>query len=82
MFPTAYHTDPQPDNVVSLTKLDDDFSITGIFRKNLNRFPGFGNTDRLPDIALDVKQQQIFDWPVYLQAESSVARLKREFENV
>ena len=57
--PSEFQLNPQPDNVLALTKLDDNYTITGIARVQLNNF--FQSTERLPEVVMDVKRQEILD---------------------
>ncbi len=72
-----FRLDPQPDNVISLTKWDNDYTATLIGRKQLNNF--FDATERLPEFALDIKRQALFDSPIFYQGESGIANLRRNF---
>jgi len=75
--PSEYQVNPQPDNVVSLTKWDEDYAITGIARAQLNNF--FESTERLPEVAFDLKRQSLLDTPIFYEGESSIANLRRDF---
>lgn len=75
--PSEYQVNPQPDNVVSLTKWDENYTITGIARAQLNNF--FEATERLPEVDFDLKRQTLFDSPVYFTGDTSVSRLTRDF---
>ena len=81
-YPSEYRTNPQPDNMFSLTKWDERYTVTGITRVQLNDF--FDTTERLPELALDVTRQPVFDIPlfrspVFYESETGVARLTRDF---
>lgn len=81
-YPSEYHTNPQPDNMVSLTKWDERYTVTGIARLQLNNF--FDATERLPELALDVTRQPVFnapfcDSPVFYEGETGLAELRRDF---
>ena len=77
--PNLFRVDPQPDNVVDITKWDEDYTITGIARAQLNNF--FQTTERLPEFDLDVKRQPLMDTPIFYEGDTSVARLSRNFES-
>ena len=57
-FQTEFRIDPQPDNVVALTKYNPRYTLTAFTRFQVNNF--FEATERLPEIALDVTRQPIF----------------------
>jgi lipopolysaccharide assembly outer membrane protein LptD (OstA) len=78
-LPHKFLTDPQPDNVVSVTKWDENYTITGIARAQLNTF--FESTERLPELVLDAKRQSILDSPIFYEGETGVARLNRSFQD-
>ncbi|MEA3188549.1 MAG: LPS-assembly protein [Chthoniobacter sp.] len=76
-LPNEFRLDPQPDNVFSLTKWDDNYTASLIVRKQLNNF--FDATERLPEFVLDIKRHPFFESPVFYESESGVALLKRNF---
>ncbi len=76
--PGLYSNDPQPDNLVALTKWDEDYTLTGLVRAQLNDFQGA--TERLPEVALDLKRQPFFRTPFFYESTTGVANLKRRFE--
>jgi len=77
--PSVFRVDPQPDNVVALTKWDENYTLTGIARLQLNNF--FQTTERLPEFDLDVKRQALLDTPIFYEGDVSAAHLNRNFEN-
>lgn len=77
-FEGEYYVNPQPDNVVSVTKWDENYTLTLITRYQLNRF--FETTERLPEFVLDTKRQPIFgDSGLFYEGESGAAYLRRGF---
>src|SRR5579862_251651 len=68
---------PQPDNVASVTKLDEDFSVTGIVRAQFNNF--FDTTERLPELVLDIKPHALFNSPIFYEGETGAAYLRQAF---
>jgi len=76
-FPSEYNRNPQPDNVASITHRSDNYTITAIARGQVNEF--FDATERLPEIALDIKRQPIFGNLFFYESETSVAWLGRRF---
>ena len=76
--PSLYRVNPQPDNVVDVTKWDENYTLTGIGRAQLNSF--FQTTERLPELDLDVKRQQFLDTPIFFEGDTSAGRLTRDFE--
>lgn len=78
-YRTKFRTDPQPDNMVSLTKWDEFYTATVIARWQMNDFQDV--TERLPEFVLDFNQLQFFGTPVNYDGETGVANLRRTFSN-
>ncbi len=76
-YPNEFRTDPQPDNFLSLTKWNEFYTITLLTRFQVNDF--YETTERLPELAIDFKQHQLFGLPIYYDGESSVGQYKRAF---
>lgn len=78
-YPGEYRIDPQPDNVVSLTKWDENYTLNLIARWQMNDFQDV--TERLPELVADFKQLQFFGLPVNYDGETGIANLRRTFSN-
>jgi lipopolysaccharide assembly outer membrane protein LptD (OstA) len=76
-YQSEFRLNPNPDNVAAVTKTDPIYTLTGIARFQANAF--FETTERLPEIALDIKRTPIFGSPIYYEGESSIADLRRDF---
>ena len=81
-YPSEYHDDPQPDNVFSLTQWNEHYAFTLTARAQLNKF--FDTTQRLPEAALDITRQPLFNAPgtnspVFYESETSLAELSRSY---
>jgi LPS-assembly protein len=76
-FHSQFQLDPAPDNLLAVTKYDPNYSITGFARHQLNRFHEV--TERLPEIAFDIKRQPLFGSPIFYEGEASLSNLKRNF---
>ncbi|HEY3662985.1 MAG TPA: LPS assembly protein LptD [Chthoniobacterales bacterium] len=76
-FPTEFRINPEPDNVVALTKTSPWYTLTAYGRFALNTF--FETTERLPEIALDIKRNGLFGGPIFYEGETSAAELRRNF---
>jgi lipopolysaccharide assembly outer membrane protein LptD (OstA) len=74
---TEFGTNPHPDNVVSVTKLSDDYTLTVLARKQLNEF--FENTEQLPEAALDLTRQPIFGSKIFYEGQTSAGVYNRNF---
>ena len=78
-MPGEFQLDPQPDNVMSLTKWDENYTITGVARAQLNSF--FETTERLPEFSLDTKTLSIFGSPIFYNGNTSAGKLQRNFSS-
>lgn len=76
--PHEFRTNPNPDNVLSLTKWDEEYTATFTARKNLNE-ENFDLTERLPEGALDIKRQPLFGSKVFYDGETSAGLYRRNF---
>ncbi|MES2570441.1 MAG: LPS assembly protein LptD [Verrucomicrobiota bacterium] len=76
--PGEFRTNPNPDNAISLTKWDEDYTGTFIVRKNLNE-ESFDQTERLPEGALDIKRQPLFKSRFFYDGETSAGFYRRNF---
>ena len=73
-----FRRNPNPDNVVALTKWDENFTANLIARENLNE-DHFDGTERLPEISVDGKRSPVFKSPVFWENTTSAGFLKRNF---
>ena len=69
--------DPNPDNVVALTKTNPFYTLTGIARFQANEF--FTTTQRLPEVVLDIKRHALFGGPIFYESETGFADLRLQF---
>ena len=73
-----FRQNPNPDNVVALTKWNENYTANLIARENLNE-DHFDGTERLPEISLEGKRAPIFKGPVFWENVTSAGFLKRNF---
>jgi len=76
-YQSEFRIDPVPDNVVSVAKTDPFYTLTAIARFQANEF--FEQTERLPEVVLDIKRHAIFGSPIFYQGETGIADLHRNF---
>src|SRR4051812_9990538 len=76
-FQGEFRLDPQPDNIVAVTKTNPNYTITAIGRFQANNF--FDTTERLPEVVLDVKRLPVFGGPIFYEGETGLAELHRNF---
>ena len=76
-YPTEFRYDPKPDNVVAITKTNPFYTLTAQTRFQANAF--FEQTERLPEVVLDIKRHALFGGPIFYEGETGVARLQRDF---
>lgn len=72
-----FQLNPQPDNVIALTKSNPVYTLTAITRFQANDF--FEQTSRLPEVVLDIKRTPLFDGPIFYEGETGIANLRRQF---
>jgi lipopolysaccharide export system protein LptA len=77
-FFDEFGRNPQPQNVLSLTRRGDDYAATLIARAQFNRF--FDTTERLPEAVLDIKRFALFESPIFYEGETGIASLRRNYE--
>jgi LPS-assembly protein len=73
-----FRKNPNPDNAISLTYWNEDFTGTLLYRQNLND-DNFDATERLPEGYFDVKRQPLFRTPIFYESETSAGFLRRNF---
>jgi len=77
-LPNLYRLDPQPDNVLSLTKWDPGYAISLIYRKQLNDFNDV--SERLPELDLDVLRQAVRPGSnFFYDSDTSIGRYRLAF---
>jgi lipopolysaccharide export system protein LptA len=76
-YPAENLINPQPDNNVTLTKLDDVYSLSLVTRWQMNSFQE--TTERQPEAAFDFKQEPLFGLPVFYDGTTALGQLKRNF---
>jgi len=76
-FQSEFRLNPEPDNVVALTKYNPLYTLTAFTRFQLNDF--FETTERLPEVALDIKRQSLFGSGIFYEGEASFGNLRRNF---
>ena len=76
-YQSEFRLNPVPDNVIAITKTDPIYTLTAIARFQANNF--FEQTERLPEVVLDVARTPIFGSPIFYQGETGIADLHRNF---
>ena len=76
-FQGEFQLNPQPDNIVAVTKTNPNYTLTAIGRFQANEF--FETTERLPEVVLDVKRLPLFGGPIFYEGETGIADLHRNF---
>jgi LPS-assembly protein len=76
-YQTEFRIDPVPDDVIALAKTDPFYTLTAIGRFQANSF--FEQTERLPEIVLDIKRHALFGGPIFYEGETGFADLRRNF---
>jgi LPS-assembly protein len=76
-FQSEFQLNPQPDNVLAVTKINPVYTLTAIGRFQANDF--FEQTQRLPEVVLDIKRTPLFGGPIFYEGETGIANLRRNF---
>jgi hypothetical protein len=76
-YQNEFRLNPVPDAVVALTKRDPFYTLTAFSRFQANAF--FDQTERLPEVVLDVKRHALFGTPIFYEGETGLAELRRNF---
>ncbi len=70
-------SNPQPDSQASLTFWNERFTVSLVTRVQLNNF--FDVTERLPELAIEFKRQEIARTGIFYEGETSAGELRRNF---
>jgi hypothetical protein len=76
---SEFRENPNPDNLIALTKWDENYSLVLSARKQLNE--DMDGTEKLPELALDIKRQPIFGRRLFYDSETSMGKYRRNFED-
>jgi LPS-assembly protein len=76
-YHSEFRIDPVPDSVIAVTKTNPFYTLTAIGRFQANSF--FEQTERLPEVVLDIKRHALFGGPIFYEGESGIADLHRNF---
>jgi len=76
-YQSEFRIDPVPDNVVAVAKTNPFYTLTAIARFQANEF--FEQTERLPEVVLDIKRHALFGGPIFYEGETGFADLRRQF---
>ena len=79
-YPAENRTNPQPDNNVTLTKLDDIYAMSLVTRWQMNDFQE--TTERKPEAAIDFKQEPLLGLPVFYDGTTALGQLNRSFSSL
>lgn len=79
-YPGENRYNPQPDNNVALTKLDDVYTASLVTRWQMNDFQE--TTQRKPEGALDFKQEPLLGLPVFYDGTTALGQLNRTFSSM
>jgi hypothetical protein len=78
-YHTDFRLDPVPDDVVAVAKTNPFYTLTVISRFQANQF--FEQTERMPEVVLDIKRHALFGGPIFYESETGFANLRRQFDN-
>lgn len=78
-YQSEFRINPMPDAVVDVAKRDPFYTLSAIARFQANQF--FDQTERLPEVVLDIKRHSVFGTPIFYEGETGMANLRRQFAN-
>jgi len=76
-YPQAFSRDPNPDNIIALTKWDEDYTAILLGRRQLNQM--FDSTEQSPEFALDVKRQPVFQSNLFYDSTTTFGRYDQAY---
>lgn len=76
-FQGEYQQENQPANFVSLNETNPNFTVSLLASPQVNPF--FETVERLPELSVETKQQNIFGSPIQYTSQSSVVNFERKF---
>ena len=76
-YPAENLYNPQPDNNITLTKLDDVYAASLVTRWQMNQFQE--TTERKPEASIDFKQEPLLGLPVFYDGTTALGQLNRAF---
>jgi LPS-assembly protein len=76
-YPQQFSRDPNPDNMIAITKWDEDYTVTLLGRRQLNTL--FDTDERSPELSLDVKREQLFKSNFFYDSTTSIGRYDQAF---
>ena len=78
-YPVENRFNPQPDNNITLTKLDDIYAMSLVTRWQMNGFQE--TTERKPEAAIDFKQEPLLGLPIFYDGTTALGQLNRNFSD-
>lgn len=79
-FQSEYQQENQPANFVSLNEYNPNFTISLLAQPQVNPF--FETVERLPELDIESKPQQIFGLPIEWSSQNSVVNFQRKFADL
>jgi lipopolysaccharide assembly outer membrane protein LptD (OstA) len=76
-YPIENTFNPQPDNNVSLTKLDEVYQASLVTRWQMNQFQE--TTQRKPEASIEFKDEPLLGLPIFYDGTTAVGQLNRTF---
>jgi len=76
-YDEEYRLEHQPDSYLSIIHPDDNYNLSLLVQKRMNRF--FTVTERLPEAEFNLRKTKIADTPFYFDNKTSFSNLTRKF---
>ncbi len=74
LFQDEFVDDDVPESFISMVRNDEDFTLSGVVRKRMNRFQT--ETEAFPQLTLDVRDQRIADTQLFSKNAFDIANLQ------
>ncbi|MDO8603620.1 MAG: LPS assembly protein LptD [Candidatus Omnitrophota bacterium] len=71
-----YNREPSPESYVYVLERQPEYSLSFLGRKRANHFQTV--TERLPELRFDLKDQKLFDSPVYFKTDTTFANINQK----
>ena len=79
-FRDEFRNEAQPQSTLEIEKYDPGYMISAWVRPPVNTV--YTTTEQLPEVAIDVKRQQLFGSPIYYDGSLTIAHLQKHFSNI
>lgn len=79
-FRDEFRNEAQPQSTLEIEKYDPGYMISAWVRPPVSGV--YTTTEQLPEVAIDVKRQQLFGSPIYYDGSLTIAHLQKHFSSI